>query len=565
MRTGGTGLPRSKERISVANAIEREPRLPLIFYGVEFNLADLFESVVDVVADREAMVCEDDRLTYAGLEERANRLGHHLQEQGIGTGDHVGVQLYNSVEYLTTAVACLKIRAVPVNVNYRYVEDELAYLYDDADLVGLVVHRELAARTAAVRPPKLGHVLLVDDDSGADLGGLDAVAFEEALAKASPQRDFPPRSPDDLYIIYTGGTTGMPKGVMWRQEDIFFSGMGGGDPAGQPAERPEQIAERAAGREPSATFPMAPLMHGAAQLASFISFHWGGKVVLQHKFDPKAALRLIERERVNTVSLVGDAMARPLADALGEPDADYDLSSLIVVSSAGAVFSDTVREQLRTHLPNIFLVDAYGASETGHQGSATAESSPEKGLRFAMNERTAVLDDDLRRVEPGSGVVGRVALKGHVPLGYYKDPKKTADTFREIDGERWVLPGDMAMVEEDGTVLVLGRGSVCINSGGEKIYPEEVEAALKSHPDVFDAVVVGVPDEKWGERVTALVQARAGTAPAPDDIVAHCRTKVAGYKVPRAVHLLDELHRSPSGKPDYPWARARARALTGGD
>jgi len=305
-------------------------------------------------------------------------------------------------------------------------------------------------------------------------------------------------------------------------------------------------------------------MHGAAQLASFICFHWGGKVVLQHKFEPKAALRLIERERVNTVSLVGDAMARPLAEALDEPDADYDLSSLIVVSSAGAVFSDTVREQLRKHLPNIFLVDAYGASETGHQGTMAAESSPEKGLRFTMNERTAVLDDDLKPVVPGSGVVGRVAMRGHVPLGYYNDSKKTAGTFKEIDGERWVLPGDMATVEADGTVLVLGRGSVCINSGGEKVYPEEVEAALKSHPDVFDAVVVGVPDEKWGERVTALVQARPGTSPAPDDIVAHCRTKVAGYKVPRAVHLLDQLHRSPSGKPDYPWARQRARALSGG-
>ena len=529
---------------------------------MEFNLADIFESIVDVVPDREAVVCEDDRLTYAQLEERANRLGHHLQENGVGPGQHVGVQLYNSLEYLTTAVACLKVRAVPVNVNYRYVSEELAYLYNDADLVALVVHRELAGRAANVRTDKMGHVVVVDDDSGADLGGLDAVPWEEALAKGSPQRQFAPRSADDLYIIYTGGTTGMPKGVMWRQEDIFFSGMGGGDPAGAPATSPEQIAEQAKAREPSATFPMAPLMHGAAQLASFICFHWGGKVVLQHKFEPKAALRLIEREKVNTVSLVGDAMARPLADALGEPDADYDLSSLFVISSAGAVFSDAVRDQLKQHLPDIFLVDAYGASETGHQGTMAAESSPEKGLRFTMNDRTAILDDDLKPVEPGSGVVGRVALRGHLPLGYYNDPEKTASTFKEIDGQRWVLPGDMATVEADGTVLVFGRGSVCINSGGEKIYPEEVEAALKSHPDVFDAVVVGVPDEKWGERVTALVKAREGRTPDPEDIVAHCRTKVAGYKVPRQIHVLEELVRSPSGKADYPWARKKAAALS---
>jgi 3-oxocholest-4-en-26-oate---CoA ligase len=530
---------------------------------VQFNLADIFESIVDVIPEREAIVCDDDRLTYARLEENANRLAHHLQDHGVAPGNHVGVQLYNSIEYLTTAVACLKIRAVPVNVNYRYVEEELSYLYNDADLVALVVHRELASRAAAVRTEKMRHVLVVDDDSGADLGGLDATPFEQALESASPERKFDERSPDDLYIIYTGGTTGMPKGVMWRQEDIFFSGMGGGDPAGQPATNPDQIAEQAKAREPSATFPMAPLMHGAAQLASFICFHWGGKVVLQHKYEPKAALRLIEREKVNTVSLVGDAMARPLADALDEPDADYHLSSLIVVSSAGAVFSDTVREQLKKHLPNIFLVDAYGASETGHQGTMTAESSPEKGLRFTMNERTTVLDDDLRPVERGSGVVGRVALRGHVPLGYYNDPEKTASTFKEIDGVRWVLPGDMATVEQDGTVLVFGRGSVCINSGGEKIYPEEVEAALKSHPEVFDAVVVGVKDEKWGERVTALVQARPGHAPSPDDIVAHCRTKVAGYKAPRQVFLIDDLVRSPSGKPDYPWAKKKAAALAG--
>jgi len=529
---------------------------------VEFNLADIFESIVDVVSEREAIVCEDDRLTYAQLEERANRLGHYLQESGVGPGQHVGVQLYNSLEYLTTAVACLKIRAVPVNVNYRYVEEELAYLYNDADLVALVVHRELASRAAKVRTEKLHHAIVVEDDSGADLGGLDAVMWDEALAKGSPDRQFGPRSAGDLYIIYTGGTTGMPKGVMWRQEDIFFSGMAGGDPAGQPAERPGQIAEQAVSREPSATFPMAPLMHGAAQLASFICFHWGGKVVLQHKFEPKAALRLIEREKVNTVSLVGDAMARPLADALGEPGADYDLSSVLVISSAGAVFSDAVRDQLKHQLPDILLVDAYGASETGHQGTMAAESSPEKGLRFTMNERTAVLDDDLKPIKPGSGVVGRVALRGHVPVGYYNDPEKTAATFKEIDGQRWVLPGDMATVEEDGTVLVFGRGSVCINSGGEKIYPEEVEAALKSHPDVFDAVVVGVADEKWGERVTALVQAREGRTPDPDDIVAHCRTKVAGYKVPRQIHVLDQLVRSPSGKADYPWARKTAAALS---
>src|SRR5256714_3630541 len=530
---------------------------------MQFNLADLFESVVDKIPEKEALVVRGQgRWTYRALDHEANRLAHFLLARGVGVGDHVGMHMYNGSEYVIAVLAALKIRAVPININFRYLADELRYLYNDADLVAVVVDTEFGERLQAIAAdtPKLRTVISV----GGPIPG--AIAYEDAIRDQSPDRDdllpHGPRSAGDLYIIYTGGTTGMPKGVMWRQEDIFFSGMGGGDPAGQPAERPEQIAEQAAGREPSATFPMAPLMHGAAQLASFICFHWGGKVVLQHKFDPKAALRLIEREKVNTVSLVGDAMARPLAEALEDGDANYDLSSLIVVSSAGAVFSDTVRDQLKKHLPNIFLVDAYGASETGHQGTMAAESSPEKGLRFAMNERTAVLDDDLQPIVPGSGVVGRVALRGHVPLGYYNDSKKTAGTFKEIDGERWVLPGDMATVEADGTVLVFGRGSVCINSGGEKIYPEEVEAALKSHPDVFDAVVVGVPDEKWGERVTALVKAREGRTPDPEDIAAHTRTKVAGYKVARQIHLLDELVRSPSGKADYPWARTKAADLS---
>jgi len=524
---------------------------------VHFNMADLFESVADTVPDREALVCRDRRLTFRQLDERANRLAHHLRERGVAPGDHVGCYLRNGSEYLETMLACFKIRAVPININFRYVEDELRYLFRDAGLVAMVHHRDLGPRLAATAAsmPARKTVLWVDD-------GSDAVAegepYEDALDAASPERGFPERSPDDLYIIYTGGTTGMPKGVMWRQEDLFFAGMAGGNPAGEPAKRPEDVAARATANPSLAMMPAAPLMHGAAQLASFIAFWQGFKVVLVPQFRPAEVWDLVSREKVISLSVVGDAMARPLIETLEE--GDWDVSSLLVLGSAGAILSDTVRERFRARVPNLTITDVWGASETGYQGAATPDSSPDRGLRFTMNESNTVLDDDGRSVAPGSGVVGRLAQRGRIPLGYYNDPEKTARTFVEVDGVRWVLPGDLGTVDPDGTIRVFGRGSACINSGGEKIFPEEVEAALKAHPDVFDAVVVGVPDERWGSRVAAVVQPRPGRRPDPEALAAHCRERIAGYKVPRELHLVDEMRRSPSGKADYPWARELAAA-----
>jgi acyl-CoA synthetase (AMP-forming)/AMP-acid ligase II len=509
-----------------------------------YNLADLFEANVDVIGDREALVVGDMRLTYRELDERSNRLAHHLRdEMGVQAGQHVGMHLYNGVEFVEGILACLKIRAVPINVNYRYVEDELRYLYDNADLVALLVNEEFVDRAKAAGAP---HMLVVEQE------------YEAALAASSPARDFPERSADDRYIIYTGGTTGMPKGVVWRQEDLFFAGLGGGNPQGEPVTRPDEVAERVVERNQMVMFPSPPLMHGAAQLGIFIAFHWGEKVVLVRKYSGEAALDMVDREKVNSLNLVGDAMARPLAEALDAHPGRWDTSSLFVLSSAGAILSEAVKGELLKHLPNLLIVDGFGSTETGSQGFGTATSSPDKGLRFTMNDRVTVLDENLQPVVPGSGVVGKLAQRRHVPLGYYNDPDKTAATFFEIDGERWVLPGDMATIEEDGTILVFGRGSVSINSGGEKIYPEEVEAALKSHPDVFDAVVVGVPDERWGERVAAVVQPRPGCAPTVDDLDAHCRARVAAYKVPRLVALVDQMVRSPAGKADYQWARSVA-------
>ena len=531
---------------------------------MELNIADLFELVVDTVPEREALVCGDARYTYARLDEEANRLAHFLADRGVKPGEHVGMYLYNGAEYLVAVLAAFKVRAVPVNVNYRYVEDELAYLLKDANLAALFYQRELGSRLAGVRDrvPGIRVLVQVEDASGAPDAGLGEARWADALASGSPTRDFPPRSGKDLYIIYTGGTTGMPKGVMWRHEDVFYAGLQGGNPGGPPVERGEDLVDIVRGGMGLTVLPAAPFIHGAAQWASIIGFFGGGKVVVQggKSFEPRTVARLIRDEKVNTLTLVGDAMARPLAEALEAMGEEGDASSLFVIGSAGAVLSEAVKEQMRRSIPSAMIVDSFGATETGHQGSMMAGTGHGAGSQplFYMNDTNCVLDEDRKPVVPGSGVMGKLARRGHIPVGYYNDPEKTAATFFEIDGERWVMPGDLATVESDGSIRVFGRGSVCINSGGEKIFPEEVEAALKAHPDVLDAVVVGIPDERWGQRVAALVQSRPGSSPSLEALDAHCRTKVAGYKVPRFVRFVEQVMRQPSGKPDYRWAATRA-------
>lgn len=535
---------------------------------MEYNLADLFESVVDVVPDREALVYVDHpgtgaerRLTYAELDAAANRVANHLIDAGVRPGEHLGLHLYNGIEYLQTVLGCLKARVVPVNVNYRYVEEELVYLYRDADLVALVFDAEFTERVAAALPKteKLRHLVRVGTPpDGAPQ--LAAVPFVQAESAASPERGFEARSADDQFIIYTGGTTGMPKGVMWRQEDLFFSGLGGGAPTGEPVGAPEELAERvAAGGEGITFFPAPPLMHGTSTLTAFIGFNFGQRIVIHRKFVPEEVLRTIEKEKVTSVSLVGDAMLRPLIDALSGPMKGTDCSSMFSVSSSGAIMSETVRAQFTALVPNAMLLNNFGSSESGFNGTATDDSGPEKGFRLRVNARTEVVDPVT--YEPvKAGEPGRIAQRGHVPLGYYNDPEKTAETFFRRGDERWVLLGDMATVDEEGIVTVLGRGSQCINTGGEKVYPEEVEQALKSHPDVYDALVAGVPDSKWGNHVAAVVQVREGAlTPTLDDIQAHCRTRLAGYKIPRQLVIAPEIQRSPSGKADYRWARTVAK------
>jgi acyl-CoA synthetase (AMP-forming)/AMP-acid ligase II len=530
---------------------------------VEYNLADMFEHAADNFGEREYVVCAGKRRTYAEMEARANRLAHHLAAHGVGPGDHVGIYAYNSVEWVETLWAVFKLRATWVNINYRYVEEELRYLFDNADMVALVYQREFAPRVLAVRDdlPQLRHTIVIDDASDIDTGALGSVPYEEAMASGSPARDFGPRSPDDRYILYTGGTTGMPKGVVWRHEDVFFALGGGIDvPTSTRVTRPEAMVEKGlAAPAPTISLPIAPLMHGATQWSVMGGGLQGNKSVLVPRFEPSEVWSLVDAEKVNLLFITGDAMARPLIEAIAEAGDVYDLSSLVALSSTAAVFSPSVKDEFLERFPNLVLSDSLGSSEGGANGYSVVQkgkTAMKGGPTVNPVVDSVVLDENLEPVAAGSGQVGKVARKGNIPLEYYKDPVKTAETFvTAADGTRYVVPGDFAMVEADGTITLLGRGSVSINSGGEKIFPEEVEAAVKSHPGVYDCTVVGVPDERWGERIAAVVQPRPGAEPTLAAIQEHCRTKIAGYKVPRELYVVDTVVRSPSGKPDYRWAK----------
>jgi acyl-CoA synthetase (AMP-forming)/AMP-acid ligase II len=534
-----------------------------------YQIADLFEAIADAVPGNEAVVCDGARITYGELDRRATRLANFLRSRGIGAGDHIGTYLYNGIEYVTTMIAAFKISAVPININYRYVEDELAYLFGNADLKAVVHHREFADRIARVRDrcPGLDLFLYVEDGSGAPVDSIGAIDFETAVAAGSEERDFSGRSNDDLFIIYTGGTTGMPKGVMWPHKAAYFACFGGGDPIGEDIDDLDKLVDKAVQGGAGLTMMIAaPLIHGAAQLATFISLIAGNRIVYQKRFDPDAIVDLIDAEKIVSISLVGDAMARPIADALERKAAKgrIDCSSVFVIGSAGAIFSEPVKDKLKKYLPNCMMLDNYGSTETGFQGRGGGDhKSFGQGLTFEMNERTTVLDDDLNVVRPGSGVFGKVALKGHVPVGYYGDPVKSAQTFVEIDGERYSITGDIATVDADGTIKIFGRGSVCINTGGEKVFIEEVENALKSHPDVYDAVVVGVDDSQWGQRVVALVSpSEAGGELREQALREHCRSKIAGYKVPKEIYAVEEVFRGPNGKADYKLSTKLASELS---
>lgn len=531
---------------------------------MNFQIADLFEIVADTVPSNEAIYDEKHRLTYAQLDERANKLAHYFQSIGVKKGDHIGLYIYNCAEYVEAILAAAKISATTININYRYVDEELRYLLDDAKITTLVFQRDLAPVVARVLKdfPAVTQTVYIEDESEASVANIpNVVEYEAAIAPMSGARDFSGRSPDDHFIVYTGGTTGMPKGVVWRHEDLFFAGLQGGRPQGDPIETPEELREVVASGDFNANFhPAPPFIHGTSQFAAIIGLFAGGKLTIarNRSFDPAQTARLIQEEGINIIVLVGDAMSRPLLDEVRANGDKYDLSSLMVVTSQGAIISRSTIAAFAELMPNTMVLNNFGASETGHQGQALGTNDAEGRPQFFMSEQTVILDEDLNVVEPGSGKVGRLARAGHIPLGYFNDPVKTAETFVEHDGKRWVIPGDFATVDADGLVSLLGRGSICINTGGEKVYPEEVEEALKDHDEVVDVLVVGVPDERWGERVEAVIQLATNSTVDGDALKQHLSTLVAGYKVPKNWHFRDKIERQPSGKPDYRWAKSVA-------
>jgi acyl-CoA synthetase (AMP-forming)/AMP-acid ligase II len=542
-----------------------------------FTLADLNEAIAASIPDREAIVTATRRLTWRELAARSRRVAHSIRAPRLGCRrerdglapwesgqDHVGLYLYNGHEYLEAMLGAMKARAVPFNVNYRYVEDELVYLLRDAGTRALILGASFAPMLARVLPklPPPALLLQVDDGSGEPLlpGARD---YEAALAASTDAPVPVTTTDDDLYVVYTGGTTGMPKGVLWRQADIFFAAMGGRLPGQEPVASLDDVVARAVHGELNRTLPAPPFMHGAGHWTAFITMHQGGTVVVQReprRLDPDDVWRTIARERVFSLTIVGDAFARPLLDQLRR--GRYELDSLKVVGSGGAIFSPALKQAFLEQLPGIMIADGFGASETGAQGASFTSSGGSTGGGFTMDLRhTFVVDDALsRRLAEDDRTIGWLARTGHIPLGYLGDEAKTRQTYPTIDGVRCAIPGDRAQRQEDGTIKVLGRESVCINSGGEKIFAEEVEQALKRHPAVYDALVTGTPSERWGEQVTAVVALRAGASATEDELREAAAAELARYKLPRAFVFVDAVQRAPTGKPDYAWAKRVARA-----
>jgi len=535
---------------------------------VALNIADLFEHAVDAAPDNLALKVGDRVATYADLERDANKLAHYLASRGVKAGDHVAIYSKNSIEHVVAVLATVKLRATTINVNYRYVEGELNYLFDNADVVALLFERTYADLVAKCAPnhAKLTTFVALPDvtDPGNqdDISAFGGVTLEEAVEGQSAERDFEERSADDIHIIYTGGTTGFPKGVMWRHED-FWRVLGGGIDfyTGEPLEEYDQSKQ--ANEPRMTTFPLSPLMHGGAQAGLLMHLFAGHLTVLEAKFDPQRTWEIIEKEGVQLIFMTGDAMARPLIEeyerkaATGTP---YDGSSLFAISSSAAIFSPDVKKRWMDEFTNAIFTDSVGATETGFQGMGMQDKEQKistDGPVVGLGPASVVLDDDNRLLDPATdiGKIGRLGRGGNVPVGYYKDPEKSAATFLVIDGQRYSVPGDFARIEEGNKVTLLGRGSNCVNTGGEKVYPEEVEMAIKSHPAVYDCLVVGVPDEKYGQAVAAVVELREGETVELEELRNFLRQHLSGYKLPRSLTVVDQIPRNATGKAQYPRAK----------
>jgi 3-oxocholest-4-en-26-oate---CoA ligase len=543
--------------------------------ATQFTVPAVATAVAAAIPDRDLVIRGERRYSYAQLLERSNRLAAYLRSRGLGcrtersalAGHEVGQDLlglyaYNGNEFVEALLGTFQARVAPFNVNFRYVKSELQYLLKDAGATALLYHAAFAPRVAEILPdlPQLRVLIQIADDSGNDLI-YGAVDYETALASSSPELPPVQHSPDDLYVLYTGGTTGMPKGVLWRQHDIFMTSFGGRNlVTGEPFGSVDEIVAGAAAGPGTKLMILPPLIHGAAQWSVMTAITTGQTVVFPSvvdHFDAEDVVRTIERERVMTVTVVGDAMARPLVAAIEKGIAD--VSSLAVVANGGALLTPYVKQRLIEALPNALVIDGVGSSETGAQMHHLSVSGAVSTGTFNAGPDTFVAAEDLNAIlRPGHDGMGWLAQRGYVPLGYKGDAAKTAKTFPVIDGVRYAVPGDRAIHRADGAIELLGRDSVTINSGGEKIFVEEVETALASHPAVADVVVAGRPSERWGQEVVAVVALAEGTSADADELIKHAGESLARYKLPKAIVFRPVIERSPSGKADYRWASEQA-------
>jgi 3-oxocholest-4-en-26-oate---CoA ligase len=531
----------------------------------DWNYADVWETVADVQPEATAIVQGARTVRWDEFDRGADGLAQFLLDLDVAQQDKVAVYLYNSPEYIQATYAAMKVGLVPVNTNYRYGDDELSYLWDNADAVAVVFHGSFADRIERIldRVPGVKGWLWVDDGSGPCPDW--ATPYEDAL-KSGVGRTRAPwgRSGDDLYMLYTGGTTGMPKGVMWRQDDLFARLIDGGVRHYDVNGGLDGVRAAVSASPGGVTLmPACPLMHGTGGFTANTTLAEGGRVCLleSRKYDPVEMLDTVEREKVNGLVIVGDPFSRPLLAALDEEPGHWDLSSLMMVISSGAMWSEPVKQALLAHHPSMLLVDAFSSSEALGMGmSVSGGGAAAKTASFTLGPDVKVLTEDGRPVEPGSDEVGVLALGGRNPLGYYKDPEKSDRTFKVLDGVRYSIPGDYAQVDADGTIHLLGRGSVCINSGGEKIFPEEVEEALKTHDSVRDAVVVGIPHATYGETIVAVVEPADGVTESLSEaeLIEHVKQRLASYKAPRRVRTVATIGRAPNGKVDYKRHRAES-------
>jgi acyl-CoA synthetase (AMP-forming)/AMP-acid ligase II len=542
--------------------------------AAQFTVSAVAAAVARTIPDRELIIQGERRYSYADIVERSNRLAAYLHSRGLGCHaersglaghevgqDLVGLYAYNGNEFVEALLGAFAARVAPFNVNFRYVKSELQYLLADSGATALIYHAAFAPRVAEVLPdlPQLRVLIQIADDSGNEL--LDGAVDYETVIRSAPALPPVQHSPDDLYVLYTGGTTGMPKGVLWRQHDIFMTSFGGRNlMTGEPTSSLDEIVARLAGGPGTKLMISPPLIHGAAQWSVMTAITTGQTVVFPSVVDHLDAddvVRTIEREKVMAVTVVGDAMARPLVAAIEKGIAD--VSSLAVVANGGALLTPYVKQRLIDVLPNAIVVDGVGSSETGAQMHHMSTSAAVSTGTFNAGPDTFVASEDLGSIlQPGHDGMGWLAQRGYVPLGYKGDAAKTAATFPVIDGVRYAVPGDRARHRDDGCIELLGRDSVTINSGGEKIFVEEVETAIASHPAVVDVVVTGRPSERWGQEVVAVVALADHARADAGELIAHAGQSLARYKLPKAIVFRAAIERSPSGKADYRWAREQA-------